>query len=296
MTQKSTHGTEGDGKSFEEMAYELPEIWEYDWFSEDDRVRIHDVADLIPPGTTSLVDVGCGNGLFINYVKERDGRKFDRLVGVDRSAVALSHVKAEKYLVRIDSLPFCDREFDTVTCMEVLEHLPTTVFPRALAELSRIARKHIMISVPYRQDLEASLSVCPNCCARFNADFHVRSFDEAGLGSLLQRHGFHQINMVFFNESLIYPDQELRRRVGKYLRPQKPPIMPSYAICPVCGFHDQTRLQQDLAAKRTSAKTVGLNAGFGNPPRSTLLRSLLSKMFRGRKRYHWMCAIYERTE
>src|SRR5437870_4278127 len=80
-----------------------------------------------------------------------------------------------------EQLPFADKEFDLVTATEVLEHIPLPDFGKALAEIARVAKDAIIVSVPFDQDLEANLSKCPYCMARFNADFHVRSFNATTL-------------------------------------------------------------------------------------------------------------------
>ena len=97
----------------------------------------------------SLLDVGCGEGIVSNLISKNFPTM--RIVGVDVDEEVLgvgSLLYSDLSFVSSDLhfLPFLESEFDVVICMEVLEHL--TRPSKILVELSRVARKRLILSVP----------------------------------------------------------------------------------------------------------------------------------------------------
>jgi 2-polyprenyl-3-methyl-5-hydroxy-6-metoxy-1,4-benzoquinol methylase len=118
--------------------YENETLWAQDFErNPEERARIDAVSATIPIDVQSVLDVGCGNGAFLRRLEGR----YRRLCGVDRSETALRFVHAEKRIASADDLPFDDGEFDLVTCMEVIEHLPQDSFHKALDELLRVSAR-----------------------------------------------------------------------------------------------------------------------------------------------------------
>lgn len=270
--------------TFEQQAYELPEIWENAWFSPDDHARFRTIEAIIPGDAKTLVDVGCGNGLFVNGLRASGSTRFARIAAVDRSAAALAHVRVTRCQSQINALPFRDASFDIATAMEVVEHLPVAVFPAAIAELARVARKYVVVSVPYRQDLAEGMSRCPKCETRFNPDFHMRSFDEATMRGLLDGLGYRHVTSQLLGATTTYVDRALRARFWAWLRPRHD--MPAYAICPVCGWHDAGSLRSELARRATpppsAAAPIAADGGW------------LSRVRPSVTTHRWICALYAR--
>jgi SAM-dependent methyltransferase len=102
-----------------------------------------------PLHSSSLLDAGCGEGETLARLGSALPRRV-AAVDIDRDAVAFAAKRFPEVEVTrhsIDRLPFEDDSFDLVLCLEVLEHLPAP--DAALAELARVSRSHVVVSVPH---------------------------------------------------------------------------------------------------------------------------------------------------
>jgi SAM-dependent methyltransferase len=77
---------------------------------------------------------------------------------------------------------FADRSIDLVFCTEVLEHIPDV--QHAANEIARVAKKRVVIGVPYRQDIRLGRVTCQSCGQIGPPWGHVNSFDEKRLRDL----------------------------------------------------------------------------------------------------------------
>ncbi|HWT25119.1 MAG TPA: class I SAM-dependent methyltransferase, partial [Solirubrobacteraceae bacterium] len=109
----------------------------------------------------SVLDVGCGEGVLTQrWALALPGRP---VVGVDLDDPALRAEWArhaapnlDYRVMRAEALDFADGAFDLVAGLEVLEHVPDP--ERALAEMARVARRHLLVSVP-REPLWRALNL-----------------------------------------------------------------------------------------------------------------------------------------
>lgn len=141
------------------------------WYRPDDWARISHVYRRLRKGG-AFIDIGLGAGQFLNLVASRG--RFTSVHGSDPTTftkyreffdgiVRLNHSVAD--------LAWPDDSFDVVTCMEVLEHVTEDVFTTGLAELRRVCRAQLIVSVPFEEPEPLSAG-------------HVRRFTEKDIVTL----------------------------------------------------------------------------------------------------------------
>jgi 2-polyprenyl-3-methyl-5-hydroxy-6-metoxy-1,4-benzoquinol methylase len=144
-------------------------------------------------GIESLLDVGCGEGVLTLEWAERLGSR--RVVGIDLPDPKLEaewrtreRPNLEFVTARGETLPFAENEFDLVTAIEALEHIPDP--ERTVAEMVRVAKRYLLVSVP-REPLWRALNVARGAYLRElgNTPGHVNHFSAHGFQRMLGRHG-----------------------------------------------------------------------------------------------------------
>jgi 2-polyprenyl-3-methyl-5-hydroxy-6-metoxy-1,4-benzoquinol methylase len=142
---------------------------------------------------SSVLDVGCGEGV----LTERWARALAPrpVIGIDLPDPELQaqwHARQQDNLEfcsgRAESLPFGDDEVDLVAAIETLEHVPDPV--QALVEMTRVARRHLLVSVP-REPLWRGLNLARGAyLSRLgNTPGHLSHWSRRGFRRLLAAHG-----------------------------------------------------------------------------------------------------------
>jgi SAM-dependent methyltransferase len=92
-------------------------------------------------GNKSVLDVGCGNGYLVEYLRERG----IQALGLDFSEYAGT---TTQYFVQHDAtqgLPFDDETFDVVISSDFFEHLPEDKIDFVKNEMLRVGKKVIAL-------------------------------------------------------------------------------------------------------------------------------------------------------
>ena len=110
---------------------------------------LKNVLGFIPSHANLVLDVGCGEGIFCNYLLKN--RPTANIIGIDISPEALKTAKkwnpaTEFICASIYSIPLKSASADLTLCMEVLEHLEKP--KEALKELKKVTGHLLILSVP----------------------------------------------------------------------------------------------------------------------------------------------------
>jgi 2-polyprenyl-3-methyl-5-hydroxy-6-metoxy-1,4-benzoquinol methylase len=141
----------------------------------------------------SVLDVGCGEGVLTEQWADRIAP--GRIVGIDLEDPKLAAEWAGRTrpnltfaAMEVEQLPFADGEFELVAATEVLEHV--TDPERALAEMTRAADRHLLVSVPH-EPLWRALNMARGAYLRQlgNTPGHLNHWTQRSFVSLLGRYG-----------------------------------------------------------------------------------------------------------
>lgn len=139
-----------------------------------DDYRFHTAFRHLAPG--SVMDIGTYYGDLLMLAR-RDGREiYGTEINQERVDFAndLLGEKAVRIGFKNGSLGnFEDNYVDNIVCTEVIEHVPDDVF--ALSELCRVARKRVIITVPFNEKIKQSL--CIHCGKYTPHSGHLHSYD-----------------------------------------------------------------------------------------------------------------------
>jgi len=167
---------------------------------EKEKERIQSLLNLIPGRAPSVLDIGARDG----YISAKLTDFFDSVTALDLEKPAIAHENVICVQGDATSLHFPDGSFHTVFCSEVLEHIPPYLLQKACDEMRRVAQEHIIIGVPYRQDLRVGRTTCYTCGKKNPPWGHVTVFDEKKILSLFsgiscERIRFHGENTEYTN-------------------------------------------------------------------------------------------------
>lgn len=214
---------------------------------EFDSHRVETACRLLPDDTESLIDIGAGPGPFL--ARLQSARPQMLAFGLERSSAALAAAPLDVAMIQgsADVLPLADGSVDCSVSMETLEHLPDPVHRAALAEMARVARRYVLVNVPYRE--RRLQTQCRYCDCVFNPNYHMRSYDDERLGSLVPGFTVRQRVLLPRSETI------LKALVAPFRSRVFGPL--DYAICPQCGMSGSSAATTAPDGGQEGSGTVG---------------------------------------
>ncbi len=259
--------------------------------SEGHLKRVQFCVDAIPQDIESLLDVGCGNGLFLSKMEQITTGKIiqgcEQSMGAIEGKICQSDIKQAS----IDTMPFESNSFDIVSAFEVIEHINFNSYKKSLQEIERVARKYIIISVPNKEKL---VNVkCPYCYCEFNACGHLRIFDHDKLKNLFENFEIIKLQPIY---AYIYWGFKLFAPIRSYINKAFPKQrFPINAICPQCNYRNSTNydLNNDLNKDQNISNNLNnnINISRGNNSRSSFS---LHNIWPQVRRSNWLLGLYQK--
>ena len=174
---------------------------DHHWWYRGRRRIIRAELDRLPlPRPADILDAGCGSGRTLQELVAY-GTVAGLELDSDAAAMARGRGLGEVVVGRLEELPWEDRSFDLITCLDVIEHTPDD--GPALAELLRVTRSggFLLVTVPAYQALWSRHD---------EANHHFRRYSRRSLRTAVTGAGWNVCRISSFNSLLLAPAAAVR--------------------------------------------------------------------------------------
>ncbi|MEN9614142.1 MAG: hypothetical protein RLZZ347_449 [Candidatus Parcubacteria bacterium] len=119
------------------------EHYDFDAYSHEARwvsyfFQLKEVLGLKPK---SILEIGCGDKVFSSFITHNTKCAY--------TSLDIAEDLHPDMVGSVDKIPCEGKSFDVVCAFEVLEHMPFEKFEACLAEMSRVSKKYVCISLPH---------------------------------------------------------------------------------------------------------------------------------------------------
>jgi SAM-dependent methyltransferase len=117
--------------------------------------RLKAMTDFIKPYKGSFLDVSTGRGELMRVAQSLGYRP---VYGTEAVPALCNEYVLE---ASIESLPFPDKSFDVVTCVDVIEHVLEPDIEKGLKELERVAKSVLLVAASDFEDWRNGINLHP---------------------------------------------------------------------------------------------------------------------------------------
>lgn len=100
----------------------------------------YQIDSVIKTEPKTVLEIGIGNKVVSNYLKQ---------MGFQITTCDFDKNLQPDIIADIREMPFKDNSFDTIIACQILEHIPLNDVKKALAELKRVSKKNVIVSISY---------------------------------------------------------------------------------------------------------------------------------------------------
>ena len=110
----------------------------------------YQIKNIIKTNPRNILEIGPGSGVTSWFLKSQ---------GFSVTTMDIAEDLNPDVVGDITEMPFKENQFDTISCCEVLEHLPFEESIKALKEIKRVSKKFAVISIPDHRRVLFSLNI-----------------------------------------------------------------------------------------------------------------------------------------
>lgn len=138
---------------------------------------------------SSILEIGSGNGAFIEYLKVKEG--FENVTGIDLNKRAAAFARDFRKLnvmnINVSELQ-TDKKFDLIISMESIEHIAE--LDKFMKQVKRFSKETscLLITTPYNDSKATAIGGVWG--DHYMAPNHINFFNFKSMNSFLKKHGF----------------------------------------------------------------------------------------------------------
>ncbi len=133
----------------------------------------------------SILDIGCGDGLFLNELNRKKRYKAYGLEGFNKNVIAKNFTLIPEKIENVEKIP---EEFDVITAFHVIEHLPDP--DSFLEKVNKFLKENgkVILQLPNTDSIQAK--IFKKRWTGIDIPRHLMNYNPENLRILLKKHNF----------------------------------------------------------------------------------------------------------